>query len=487
MAANSPISATDFKALPIHIRSGATIYVPPTLQVITSYVLLEQESWFEDEVDFVRSILLPGECAIDIGANFGVYTVGLAEAVGSSGKIFGFEPAAQTSAYLRGTVQLRHRTQVELIQAAVSNHSGRALLKTGVTPELNAIKNTGDEQNSGEMVDVLAIDEFFSKDHPKIAFIKIDAEGHELAVGRGAKVTILKDQPLIMFEIRDANGFDFRFLEFLELLGFSGYRLAPRMNLLVPFDRTQPIDKKQLNLFACSSEKADQLSRRGALARHTGGHDDVADDISSVGTFDNSICCLPRHSPRSTTYRDCLNHYSLAHATSLEPNARLAHIREALRLGKTAAAERNSLARRVTLARIAADFGQRSDAVTLLRSMTAELMKPEEPQFDEVCLSPSSRHLPVHEQATDNARLRIASLETLERLRAYSSLYTGEKSLPFLDYLCDQPFAAPEMFRRRQLVRMRCGLQRAPEPHPALVIQSPDNLNAWFWRGTLSE
>ena len=55
--------------------------MPPSLNIATTYILLEQETWFEDEVNFVRSYLRRGECAIDVGANFGVYTTVMAEAL----------------------------------------------------------------------------------------------------------------------------------------------------------------------------------------------------------------------------------------------------------------------------------------------------------------------------------------------------------------------------------------------------------------------
>lgn len=84
----------DLKSLPLRIRSGLTIHVPDSPRVLTSYVLLEQETWFEDEVEFVRRYLQPGESAVDVGANFGIYITAMAERVGPAGTIFAFEPAS---------------------------------------------------------------------------------------------------------------------------------------------------------------------------------------------------------------------------------------------------------------------------------------------------------------------------------------------------------------------------------------------------------
>lgn len=63
------------------------IRVPDSLDLITPYVLREQHDWFEDELTFVRHCLQPGQHAIDIGANYGVYTLSMAKSVGPSGRI----------------------------------------------------------------------------------------------------------------------------------------------------------------------------------------------------------------------------------------------------------------------------------------------------------------------------------------------------------------------------------------------------------------
>ena len=65
-------------ALLVNIRGNARLCVPRALDQITPYVLLEQEDWFEEEIRFVRRWLGPGMRVIDVGANYGVYTVAAA-------------------------------------------------------------------------------------------------------------------------------------------------------------------------------------------------------------------------------------------------------------------------------------------------------------------------------------------------------------------------------------------------------------------------
>src|ERR1700679_2831810 len=67
------------------LTDGVRIVVPDSLDLITPYVLREQQDFFEDELPFVRRLLRPGQKVIDIGANYGVYTLPMAQKVGASG------------------------------------------------------------------------------------------------------------------------------------------------------------------------------------------------------------------------------------------------------------------------------------------------------------------------------------------------------------------------------------------------------------------
>jgi hypothetical protein len=83
------------------------------------------------------------------------------------------------------------------------------------------------------------------------------------------------------------------------------------------------------------------------------------------------------------------------------------------------------------------------------------------------------------------ARWCLASaVHQLEKLRAYSSYWSEPgKTIAAVETLRDLGHLTPEMERRRQLVRLRFGLQLAPEPDPLLAAGGPGNLNPGFWTG----
>ena len=158
---------------------GVKIIVPDVLDCITSYVLYEQEDWFEDEIKFVRKIIQPGENVIDIGANFGVYTLSIAQLVGPTATVWSFEPAPQTADFLEASIVLNNFRNVKVLRYAVSHSSGTAQFSTSSHSELNAIIHAGSEAAASmektETVQTIsmdgAMDRFGWRD---IAFLKID-------------------------------------------------------------------------------------------------------------------------------------------------------------------------------------------------------------------------------------------------------------------------------------------------------------------------
>src|ERR1051325_6856119 len=78
---------TPMQPLRIRMRDDdVKLAVPADLSAMSTYVLLEQEAWFEKEPTFLRRWLKPGMTAIDIGANLGVYALPMARLVRPRGR-----------------------------------------------------------------------------------------------------------------------------------------------------------------------------------------------------------------------------------------------------------------------------------------------------------------------------------------------------------------------------------------------------------------
>src|SRR5271168_2114598 len=104
----------------LNLVDGVRIVVPDLRDLMTPYVLREQQDFFEDELPFVRQVLQPGQNVIDIGANYGVYTLPMAQKVGASGHVWAFEPASSTAQLLAQGIAANGFGHVTLEQKAVS-------------------------------------------------------------------------------------------------------------------------------------------------------------------------------------------------------------------------------------------------------------------------------------------------------------------------------------------------------------------------------
>ena len=98
-------------------------------------------------------MLMPGQQAIDVGANYGVYTLSIAKAVGPSGAVWAFEPASSTAAFLEQSIAANHFTQVVLERSALSRACGTAQLTLNDNSELNAFVRDEGSGSASETVD----------------------------------------------------------------------------------------------------------------------------------------------------------------------------------------------------------------------------------------------------------------------------------------------------------------------------------------------
>ena len=131
---------------------GVRVVVPDSLDLITPYVLREQQDWFEDEIKFLRRVLQPGEKVIDVGANYGVYALSMALAVGPEGHVWAFEPASSTANLLAEGIAANGFAHVTLERSALSNARGTAQLSLNLNSELNALLHDQPSEGASETV-----------------------------------------------------------------------------------------------------------------------------------------------------------------------------------------------------------------------------------------------------------------------------------------------------------------------------------------------
>ncbi len=159
----------------------------------------------------LKSIIVPGDTVVDIGANKGYYTLLCRKLVGANGKVVAIEALPLTSSYLAANLRLNGFTDVVVCNIGVGADERTEYLNYNVAA-LGCSTLHGRtllEQKAGTqrlVIPIRPLDSVLKDvgiDH--INLLKIDVEGHELSVLRGAEKTIAAAQPLILFEAFPEN------------------------------------------------------------------------------------------------------------------------------------------------------------------------------------------------------------------------------------------------------------------------------------------
>lgn len=195
--------------------------------------------WGDPYLRLIASLADPARLAVDIGAHRGDYTFFMRRH--AAGCIaFECNPTLVT--------QLRRRfgQSVDIRSDAVSDSNGTAVLRiprsdggTGLGRATIEGHNTLDDFSCADLVDVrtVRLDDVIER---PVGLIKVDVEGHEMAVLRGATRILQRDRPNLVLEIeeRHSPGCVAAAFALLDELGYSGFYLRDGvLDLVLPQDR----------------------------------------------------------------------------------------------------------------------------------------------------------------------------------------------------------------------------------------------------------
>jgi FkbM family methyltransferase len=148
-----------------------------------------------DKQRHLQRLVRRGDCVFDVGANAGFFTLLASELVGPTGRVVAFEPLPRNIGYLQRHLRMNRAANVRLCTAAVGDAPGTALFTIAGNPSMGSLSATGTLS-----VPVVALDTFVGDKKlrpPQV--IKIDVEGAESAVLRGAAEILTRYRPYILF------------------------------------------------------------------------------------------------------------------------------------------------------------------------------------------------------------------------------------------------------------------------------------------------
>ena len=170
----------------------------------------------EPELGLLPSLVSKNKSSVDIGAYLGAYTEVL---LNISSNVYVFEPQSVCNTFL----QKAYGSSINLYKDALSDYDGTGYLSTGGKKLSQGAKilPPSSEYDLDEKVSVRRLDSFHLRN---VGFVKIDAEGNELAILKGALATLKREKPVLLVEIEQRHStLPIRdTFNWLEALGYKG-------------------------------------------------------------------------------------------------------------------------------------------------------------------------------------------------------------------------------------------------------------------------
>lgn len=440
---------------------GVQVVVPDSLDLITPYVLREQLDWFEDELPFLRNLLQPGQQVIDIGANYGVYTLSMAKAVGAGGRVWAFEPASRTADFLARGIAANGFDQVVLERSALSSACGSAQLNLHDNAELNELVRGEAGAGATETVPLTTLDDCVERfGWQAIDVMKIDAEGEETNILEGGARFFTTLSPLVVYEVKAGQDLHLDLVSAFAGLGYRSYRLVPGPGLLVPFTPGETPDGYLLNLFCCKPDRAARLAAAGVLVDTPAATPVPAPrhhwrESLATQPFATAFAETWSRPGADSAVAEALALHAVSRDPALPAAERCAALAASLRLWQELCARDPRNLRLLSLARVAREAGARSVAVRALSQLAGMIVQQQRAEAGEPFLPASARFAAIAPGAASGNWILGSVLEELERLSAFSSFYTGAAARQRLEAIARLGFGSEEMQRRLALLRQR--------------------------------
>ncbi len=240
---------------------------------LSEYHYLRDGNPENHESALIERVLLPGMTVVDVGANHGMFSLEAAHLTGPEGIVHAFEPAPATRRILLGNLAENGLTTVSVFPFALGESPGAARLR--VHRELSGLNSLADHDitwnqetlHADEIVEVhvTTLDAHANAERlGRIDFLKIDVEGFELGVIRGARGLLLARRiDRIMLEIGDvtcanAGVEPIELLTELEALGYQLHAISPQGEV-VDRVRSFPSTTFSANFFAVPAEAITEI------------------------------------------------------------------------------------------------------------------------------------------------------------------------------------------------------------------------------------
>lgn len=221
---------------------GTKVYFPKNSHIFN--MACDQGTYEHEIVKLLLTLVKPNSHFFDVGANIGLLSIPILYHIGSS-HVVSFEPSPNALPYLMRTAEeSAFRDRWKVIGKAASDHAGEITFSIS-SSALGAFDGILDTKRAGYTEEVVlsatTLDlEWENMNRPDVSTIKIDVEGAELSVLKGAGKCIGKCQPYILLEWNALNFLSYH-CQTKDLLSFAAsinYSLFSTPHLIPVNDET---------------------------------------------------------------------------------------------------------------------------------------------------------------------------------------------------------------------------------------------------------
>lgn len=469
----------------VQLKHDFSINIPADLHQIASFIFMEQETWMEVDVRFIETLSSYVKTVIDVGANYGFYSLLMAKSGSKDICIHAIEPNSKTMSHLRQSINKNKFDAISTHELAFSNFEGQASLTNPSNPELSELNLECDDEQP--MAKVSKLDTWIAElDSSSVDFIKLDAEGSEVSIVEGGKAFFDSQDPLIMFELKHGQRIQTELIETLENIEYEIFQYWPGINCLVPVNtrNSEKIDPMRLNLYAAKPSRQKILTEHRLLFRNSKSYSSIASTESIKSSFheklgldneqlsnwyESSIGLCKKIFQAVTVYED----------ESLDIQFRIDALYEAEKLvGNLKSFERLTISEAFSLIRVSKDLGNYSYAATIALKMLQRIQSGERIHIKEPFVSPDVNLEQRIEVYSINQWVQLALVETLELYSTFSGIFSADSSLNRCDILDRFGFLSPTLNRRYILLKKLIRGELTPLTKESLSC----SLNKAFWQ-----
>jgi len=233
---------TPQKGLDLYDTPTGKYYLPNFLQRDLVSNTIKRGLVYDDEiVELIRKNMPADSSFLDMGANYGQMSVLISKHIKSIGKgrVYSFEAEPFVGEILQKNAEINDCANMNIVHGALHNKTGEKLIFP--EPDFKRFDSYGSygidpKAVTGRTVETITVDSMNISD--TIGFIKVDIQGSDLFALQGAKETIMKSRPVIVFEFEEQLQKEFKtsfndYVEFVRSIDYKFVEVISGLNYVV--------------------------------------------------------------------------------------------------------------------------------------------------------------------------------------------------------------------------------------------------------------